>query len=186
MLDDRPRFVLSFANKSGSGYFPRVFREEAAGITTAKRGSIMDKPQEQNERVKLPRDPFAYIGFWQLMTFVIMILLVWVNELHDVSAMMFNTPWQEINVYRACFLTAGVLVAGIICIGNTYLQQKRVLNSLLSVCASCHKVRVSQQRWQQLEAYISENSLLTFTHGLCPDCMERMMQAINERRQGSS
>lgn len=146
----------------------------------------MDKRPERNEQAKLPKDPFAYIGFWQLMTFVILILLVWVNELHDVSAMMFNTPWQEINVYRACFLTAGVLVVGIICVGNTYLQQKRVLSSLISICSTCHKVRLNQHHWQQLEAYISENSLLTFTHGLCPECMERMMQAIDERRQGSS
>jgi len=78
-------------------------------------------------------------------------------------------------------LTAAVLIAALVAIGNTYLQQKRVLNSMISVCSSCNKVRVNQNQWKQMEAYISDNSLLTFTHGLCPDCMEKVMQTINQR-----
>jgi hypothetical protein len=78
-------------------------------------------------------------------------------------------------------LTAAVLVAAIVAIGNTYLQQKRVLNSMISVCSRCNKVRVNQNQWKQMEEYISDNSLLTFTHGLCPDCMEKAMQSINQQ-----
>ena len=74
-----------------------------------------------------------------------------------------------------------MLVAAIVAIGNTYLQQKRVLNSMISVCSNCNKVRVNQNQWEQMEEYISDNSLLTFTHGLCPDCMEKVMKTINQR-----
>jgi len=131
--------------------------------------------------VHLPKDPFAYIGFWQLMTFVMLILLVWVNELRDMTSLFFGTSPQGANIYRGCVLTAAVLVAAIVTVGNTYLQQKRVLNSMISVCSSCNKVRVNQRQWKQMEAYISDNSLLTFTHGLCPDCMEKVMQTIDQR-----
>ena len=138
------------------------------------------KPQEKKP-FHLPRDPFAYIGFWQFLTFIMLILLVWVNEVRDMPALLFNTNPQDLNIFRGCVLTAGVLVAAIVAIGNTYLQQKRVLNALISVCSSCHKVRVNQNQWKQMEEYISDNSLLTFTHGLCPDCMEKTMQTIKQR-----
>ncbi|MBI2440861.1 MAG: hypothetical protein HYV35_05760 [Lentisphaerae bacterium] len=141
----------------------------------------MKKQSAQDKQIKLPRDPFAYIGFWQLMTFVILILLVWVNELRDMSSLLFGTQWEQANIFRGWILTAGVLVGAIVCVGNTYLQQKRVLNSLLSICASCHKVRINENNWKQLESYISDNSLLTFTHGLCPECLETMMHMIDQR-----
>ena len=137
--------------------------------------------QPESKLVRLPKDPFAYIGFWQFMTFIMLILLVWVNEVHDMSALLFNTDPQDVNIFRGCLLTAAVLIAAIVAIGNTYLQQKRVLNSMISVCSSCNKVRVNQNQWKQMEEYISDNSLLTFTHGLCPECMEKVMQTINQR-----
>jgi len=141
----------------------------------------MNMQPPKKEPISLPKDPFAYIGFWQFLTFIMLILVVWVNEVRDMPALLFNTAPQDANIFRACLLTAGVLVAAIVAIGNTYLQQKRVLNSMISVCSSCNKVRVNQNQWKQMEEYISDNSLLTFTHGLCPDCMEKVMQTINQR-----
>ncbi len=137
----------------------------------------------ESEPVRLPRDPFAYIGFWQFMTFIMLILLIWVNELRDMPNLIFNVAPEEINYYRGFLLTAGVLVAAIVAIGNTYLQQKRVLNSLISVCSSCNKVRVNRDQWKKMEDYISDNSLLTFTHGLCPECMDKIMKTITQRQE---
>jgi hypothetical protein len=146
----------------------------------------MNTRPPKNVPVHLPKDPFAYIGFWQFLTFIMLILLVWVNEVRDMPALIFDTTPQDVNIFRACLLTAGVLVAAIVAIGNTYLQQKRVLNSMISVCSSCNKVRVNQNQWKKMEEYISANSLLTFTHGLCPDCMEKVMQTINQRTAAKS
>jgi hypothetical protein len=141
----------------------------------------MNMPPQIKKPIRLPKDPFAYIGFWQFLTFIMLILLVWVNEVRDMPAMLFNTAPQDVNIFRAFLLTAGVLVTAIVTIGNTYLQQKRVLNSMITVCSNCNKVRVNQNQWKQMEEYISDNSLLTFTHGLCPNCMEKVMQTINQR-----
>lgn len=136
----------------------------------------MTMKQPKSELVRLPKDPFAYIGFWQFMTFIMLILLVWVNEVQDMSASFFNTAPQDVNIFRGCLLTAGVLVAAIVAIGNTYLQERMVLNTFVSVCSSCNKVRINQNQWMRMDAYMSANSLLTFTHGLCPDCMGKIAQ----------
>ena len=79
-------------------------------------------------------------------------------------------------------MSAGVFLTAMVTIGNTYIQQKRVLRSLISVCANCHRVQIQPNVWKQMEEYISDNSLLTFTHGLCPGCMAEVMRTIETRQ----
>lgn len=129
----------------------------------------------------LPRDPFAYIAFWQLLTFAILIMLIWLNELQDGSEIFFKHSASGFNVFRACTLTAGVLIAAIITIGNTYLQQRKVLRSMIAVCSHCHRVKLNEEVWQKIEEYIGERSLLTFSHGLCPDCTKTLMKTIEKK-----
>ena len=136
---------------------------------------------EKNKSANMPKDPFAYIAFWQLMTFIILILLVWINELRDGAAIFFNTSSGEFNIYRASILTVAVLIAAIITIGNTYLQEQRVVKSMISVCSNCHRVRLNDDVWQQMEEYIGERSLLSFTHGICPECTKELMKTIGKK-----
>jgi hypothetical protein len=46
----------------------------------------------------------------------------------------------------------------------------RLLRGLLSICASCKRIRDSDGDWIQIEGYIEANSEARFTHGCCPDC----------------
>lgn len=135
----------------------------------------------KNNSANLPKDPFAYIAFWQLMTFVMLIIMVWINELRDGAAIFFDTPVTGFNIFRVCLLTAAVLVAAIITIGNTYLQEQRVVKSMISVCSNCHRVRLNNDVWQKMEEYIGERSLLSFTHGLCPECTKDLMKTIEKK-----
>lgn len=130
--------------------------------------------------VKLPKDPFAYIAFYQFLTFIMLLLLVWYNETADLKAIVFHTQPQDGSFERAYLLSAFVLVTAVIVVGNTYLQQRRVLNAMLSVCANCHRVQINEHQWTQMEEYISDNSLLTFTHGLCPTCLAEVMQTMGQ------
>ena len=47
------------------------------------------------------------------------------------------------------------------------------LRGLLPICASCKKIRDDKGYWNELEAYILEHSEAEFTHGICPDCIDR-------------
>ena len=130
--------------------------------------------------IKIPKNPFAYVAFWQLMTFIILILLVWINELRDGAAVFFEIKQEEFNIFRAFVLTACILVVAVITIGNTYLQQQRVLQTMISVCSSCHRVRINDAVWQRMEEYIGERSLLNFTHGLCPECLGELLSKTSK------
>ena len=54
------------------------------------------------------------------------------------------------------------------------LAQVRTLSGLLPICAGCKKIRDDQGYWQQIESYIREHSEADFSHGVCPECTERL------------
>jgi CheY-like chemotaxis protein len=67
------------------------------------------------------------------------------------------------------------------------LAQVKRLSGLLPICASCKKIRNDEGYWQQVEVYIHEHSEADFTHGICPDCMQKLYpdqyQRLGTRRQ---
>jgi uncharacterized PurR-regulated membrane protein YhhQ (DUF165 family) len=54
------------------------------------------------------------------------------------------------------------------------LGEVKTLRGFLPICASCKKIRDDEGYWQQLERYIEAHSEATFSHGICPDCVERL------------
>jgi ligand-binding sensor domain-containing protein len=54
------------------------------------------------------------------------------------------------------------------------LAQVKVLRGLLPTCAWCKKVRDDAGYWTQIEAYIAAHSEAEFSHGICPDCKDRL------------
>lgn len=50
----------------------------------------------------------------------------------------------------------------------------KVLSGLLSICASCKRIRDEQGRWQTLEVYIRDRSTVDFSHALCSECIKRL------------
>ena len=54
------------------------------------------------------------------------------------------------------------------------LDMVKQLSGLLPICSYCKRIRRdNDDRWQQLETYLSEHSEAEFSHGICPECMER-------------
>ena len=54
------------------------------------------------------------------------------------------------------------------------LKKIKTLNGLIPICSSCKKIRDDKGYWNLLEAYIEEHSDAFFSHGLCPDCSDKM------------
>jgi two-component system, cell cycle sensor histidine kinase and response regulator CckA len=53
------------------------------------------------------------------------------------------------------------------------LKQVKTLSGLLPICASCKRIRDDQGYWQQVETYLAEHTNAGFTHGICPDCLDK-------------
>jgi sigma-B regulation protein RsbU (phosphoserine phosphatase) len=49
----------------------------------------------------------------------------------------------------------------------------KTLQGILPICMYCHKIRNDQESWQRIDQYITEHSDAQFSHGLCPECLEK-------------
>ncbi len=53
------------------------------------------------------------------------------------------------------------------------ISQVKTLQGLLPICVHCHKIRTDQESWERIDKYIAEHSDATFSHGLCPECLDK-------------
>ena len=56
------------------------------------------------------------------------------------------------------------------------LQEVKVLRGFIPICMSCKKIRDDTGFWQQLESYIQRHSEALFSHGVCPDCYQKLSE----------
>ena len=53
------------------------------------------------------------------------------------------------------------------------LENVKTLHGLLPICAWCKRIRDDKGYWSQVEAYVHKHTGADFTHGICPDCLEK-------------
>ena len=61
------------------------------------------------------------------------------------------------------------------------LSEIKTLQGLLPICSYCKRIRDDQNYWSQIEGYISKHSDARFSHGICPECYERIVKPELER-----
>jgi uncharacterized PurR-regulated membrane protein YhhQ (DUF165 family) len=54
------------------------------------------------------------------------------------------------------------------------LSEVKTLRGFLPMCANCRKIRDDEGYWGQLEEYVMRHSEAQISHGICPDCAERL------------
>jgi len=65
------------------------------------------------------------------------------------------------------------------------LNRIRILRGIIPICASCKKVRDDKGYWNELELYIKEHSEADFSHGICPDCAEKLYPDFYRKKKTS-
>ena len=59
------------------------------------------------------------------------------------------------------------------------LHEIKTLHGLIPICMICKNIRNDQGAWDQLEKYIMDHSDATFSHGICPVCLEKEMKKLD-------
>lgn len=54
------------------------------------------------------------------------------------------------------------------------LNKIKTLKGIIPICAACKKIRDDKGYWNQIESYIKEHSEADFSHGICPECAEKL------------
>jgi PAS domain S-box-containing protein len=63
------------------------------------------------------------------------------------------------------------------------LAKVKTLSGMLPICASCKKIRNDSGYWEQIEVYIRNHSEAEFSHGLCPDCVEKLYGQYKKKKK---
>lgn len=70
---------------------------------------------------------------------------------------------------------------------NEHLQQAleevKKLQGIIPICGYCKNIRDEEGLWNQLEVYIHSHSEAEFSHGICPDCYEKQMKKLKNRKR---
>ncbi len=77
----------------------------------------------------------------------------------------------HISIFTGLIAMSALRVEGHLDEANDELK---TLAGLLPICASCKKIRDDKGYWNQIESYISTHSDAKFSHGLCPECSEKL------------
>jgi len=54
------------------------------------------------------------------------------------------------------------------------LDDVKTLQGIIPICSHCKNIRDDKGYWNRLESYIQKHSDALFSHGICPDCVEKL------------
>jgi len=58
------------------------------------------------------------------------------------------------------------------------LKKVKFLSGLLPICASCKSIKDDRGNWSKVEKYLANHSEATCSHGICPECAEKLYPEI--------
>ena len=113
----------------------------------------------------------------QLSILLLLFAMTVSNEVIDLPHYIFGdapTSYQQ----RVGEIIIEIIIISVIMIVEIFLIRKfyqriRVLEGFLPICANCKQIR-HDERWEEMEQYISDHFLAQFTHTICPDCMKKL------------
>jgi len=73
-------------------------------------------------------------------------------------------PLDAGSIWRRLFVAERIL---------NYTVTIKQLQDLIPICMYCKKIRNDRDYWQSIENYFHEHTGSDFSHGICPDCLER-------------
>ncbi len=60
------------------------------------------------------------------------------------------------------------------------LGREKQLQGLLPICCYCKKIRDDKNYWHQVESYMATHSDVRFSHGICPECREKLLKDLGK------
>ena len=107
----------------------------------------------------------------EALAFVLVALLLWVNEYLDLPHLVFGSPASPWRPVEIAIESGFVLLLGAAVTLVSWLTFRRLayLESLLILCATCQRVG-DEGRWMAFEEFVALRDKTETTHGMCPDC----------------
>jgi hypothetical protein len=120
------------------------------------------------------KDPSRLL-LYELIGFVLIIVFSWLDEFLNLSHLLFGGGTPHPNWREAATETVTILCVAtpVLMLTRRLLTRLFYLESFLRVCAWCKRISRGDQ-WVSLEDYLTTGFDTKTTHGICPDCLERV------------
>ncbi len=83
-----------------------------------------------------------------------------------------------INLLNLAILyNVSIGAGGMVALFWLFLSPSLIFFFMLPICSHCKKIRDDKGYWNQLEAYMREHADIRFSHGICPECREKLYPA---------
>ncbi len=119
----------------------------------------------------------AGVILYECAGFGFILLLSALNNLLGMSHLLVGGE-GEVSRWRYGVMETVVILliwAFVLSTTRRLLHRVRHLEGMLRVCSWCHKIGHGD-KWVSLEAYFAEGLQIGTTHGICPECRERMQE----------
>ena len=118
---------------------------------------------------------------WQSLGFLIVVVLTWSDAIFDLAHVILGLPHRDMDVNRTAITTAVLVLLWMFSAYKIYLVVSRLsyLESFLHVCAWCRKIEYKDQ-WLSLEAHFAQKTGGQVSHGICPECAEKVVRQGQE------
>lgn len=63
------------------------------------------------------------------------------------------------------------------------LSEVKTLRGLIPICSGCKKIRDDRGYWEKIESYLGRHSDAAFSHGICPDCMDKYYPELKHKNE---
>lgn len=111
---------------------------------------------------------------YQLAGYGILMFLIAGGEVFDFPHNVFGAPPTPVNWTETAIEGAyiALLCAFTVYLSLNLLNRIKFLEGFLPICLHCKKI-CKKDVWTSLEEYVSDHSEALFSHGVCPDCLEK-------------
>jgi ligand-binding sensor protein len=125
-------------------------------------GQIRDEPADEKKMISYAQE--IGVDVEEFLTAMKEVTIMPLNQFRDVAQVLF---------LFTNFLSK---------IAMQNMKQKESISKLanmLPICASCKKIRDDKGYWNQIEEYFRYHSNTVFTHGICPECAEKLYGEVS-------
>lgn len=122
------------------------------------------------------------ILWYEAIGFLTIIIFSWINELSALPYLIghrhYISNWQEGVLETLIVVTAAIPV---MFFTKRLVSRLHHLEKFLRICSWCRNIEFDG-KWIPLEEFISQKFKTETTHGMCPNCAEKMKADLKNRQ----
>ncbi len=121
----------------------------------------------------------SVVLLYETLGFLAIIALSWLNEVIGLPYLLFGGPPHHTDFRESAMESMVVLLIAIpiLMLSRRLALRLFYLEKFLKICAWCKRVDLGD-RWVPMDQYLAAGFGQRTTHGMCPDCFEKVKSEI--------